>query len=206
MPSRWECHNLLLNRYKCFLPISLDFCILNYKINQNIKNMEKIQSTNQLMQLFENGLSDIYWAEKALTKSIPKMIDNATSEELIDALTTHLSETKNHVNRVEQVFELIGKDAVAKKCEAMTGLIQEAEEIMKQCEKGMMCDAGIIVAAQKVEHYEIATYGTLREFAKTLGLNDAVILLQKTLDEEKTSDEKLTEIAVTSINLEASEV
>jgi len=168
--------------------------------------MEKIQSENQLKQLFENGLSDIYWAEKALVKAIPKMIDNATSEELINALDTHLSETEKHVSRIEQVFGLIGKDAVAKKCEAMAGLIEEAEDIMDECEEGVMRDAGIIAAGQKVEHYEIATYGTLRQFAKTLGLNDAVVLLQKTLDEEKTADEKLTEIAVSTVNIQASEV
>ena len=161
--------------------------------------------TSQLMKLFEDELKDIYWAEKALTKAIPKMIKNATSEELIDALQNHLEETQGHVQRVEQVFEIIGKKAVAKKCEAMEGLIKEAGEIMENCEEGAMCDAGIISAGQKVEHYEIATYGTLRQFAETLGLDEAAELLEQTLEEEKAADEKLTEVAVSAINVEASE-
>ena len=161
--------------------------------------------SSQLMKLFENQLKDMYWAEKALTKAIPKMIKNATSADLIEALENHLSETAEQVGRVEQVFEVIGKKAAAKKCEAMEGLIKEAEEIMEECDEGAMCDAGIISAGQKVEHYEIASYGTLRQFAETLGLNDAVELLQATLDEEKAADEKLTEVAVSAVNIEASQ-
>jgi len=161
--------------------------------------------SSQLMKLFEDELKDIYWAEKALTKAIPKMIKNATSEELIDALESHLDETEEHVTRVEQVFEIIGKKAVAKKCEAMSGLIKEAGEIMEECEEGAMCDAGIISAGQKVEHYEIATYGTLRQFAETLGLSDAADLLEQTLNEEKAADEKLTEVAVSAVNVQAEE-
>ena len=161
--------------------------------------------SSQLMKLFEDELKDIYWAEKALTKAIPKMIKNATSEELIEALENHLEETQTQVSRVEQVFEIIGKKAVAKKCEAMEGLIKEAEEIMKNCEEGPMCDAGIISAAQKVEHYEIASYGTLRQFAETLGLTQAVEMLEMTLEEEKAADVKLTEVAVSAVNVEAME-
>ena len=164
-----------------------------------------IQSS-QLMKLFEDELKDIYWTEKALIKAIPKMIKNATSEELIGALTSHLGETVEHVSRVEQVFETIGKKAVAVKCEATVGLLKEAEEIMQECEKGAMRDAGIISAAQKVEHYEIATYGTLRQFAETLGLTEAVTLLETTLNEEKAADVKLTEVAVSAINMEAAEL
>jgi len=162
----------------------------------------KMQSS-QLMKLFEEELKDIYWAEKALTKAIPKMIKNATSEELIEALERHLAETEGQVKRVEQVFELLGKKATAKKCEAMEGLIKEAEEIMEECEEGAMCDAGIISAGQKIEHYEIASYGTLRQFAETLGLSEAAELLQATLGEEKAADDKLTEVAVTAVNIEA---
>ena len=161
--------------------------------------------SSQLMKLFEDELKDIYWAEKALTKAIPKMIKNATSEDLIEALEGHLDETKEQVTRLEQVFEILGKKATAKKCEAMDGLIKEAEEIMEECEEGAMCDAGIISAGQKVEHYEIASYGTLRQFAETLGLDEAVDLLQMTLDEEKAADEKLTEVAVSAVNVEAEE-
>jgi len=140
-----------------------------------------------------------------LIKAIPKMIKNATSAELIDALDNHLMETEEQVTRVEQVFEITGKKAVAKKCEAMDGLIKEAEEIMEECEEGAMRDAGIISAGQKVEHYEIASYGTLRQFAETLGLPEAVALLEKTLNEEKIADEKLTEVALSAVNVEASE-
>jgi ferritin-like metal-binding protein YciE len=131
------------------------------------------------------------------------MIKNATSQDLIDALTSHLAETENQVMRVEQVFEAIGKKASAKKCEAMEGLIQEAADIMESCETGSMRDAGIISAAQKVEHYEIATYGTLRQFAETLGLKAAEKLLKATLDEEKAADLKLSEVAMDAVNVEA---
>ena len=161
--------------------------------------------SSQLMELFEEELKDIYWAEKALTKAIPKMIKNATSGELIEALQNHLTETEEQVKRVEQVFELTGKKAVAKKCDAMEGLIKEAEGIMEECEEGAMCDAGIISAGQKVEHYEIASYGTLRQFAETLGLTEAVELLEETLNEEKMADEKLTQVALSAVNIQASE-
>jgi ferritin-like metal-binding protein YciE len=165
----------------------------------------RAMQSSQLMKLFEEELKDIYWAEKALTKAIPKMIKNATSEELIEALENHLAETEEQVKRVEQVFELAGKKAVAKKCDAMEGLIKEAEGIMEECEDGAMCDAGIISAGQKVEHYEIASYGTLRQFAETLGLTEAVALLEETLNEEKVADEKLTEVALGAVNIQASE-
>jgi ferritin-like metal-binding protein YciE len=161
--------------------------------------------SSQLMKLFEDELKDIYWAEIALTKALPKMIKNATSPELIDALNTHCTETENQVTRVEQVFASIGKRAIAKKCEAMEGLIKEAGEIMESCEPGAMRDAGIIAAGQKVEHYEIASYGTLRQFAETLGLTEVVSLLETTLDEERAADEKLSEVATAAINIEAAQ-
>jgi ferritin-like metal-binding protein YciE len=161
---------------------------------------------SQLMKLFEDELKDIFWAEKALTKAIPKMIKNATSTELLDALKSHLAETTEQVSRLEQVFVSIDKKAVAKKCEAMDGLVREAGEIMESCEKGAMRDAGIISAAQKVEHYEIATYGTLHQFATTLGLTEATSLLAETLAEEKAADAKLTEVAVDTINIAAAEL
>ena len=161
---------------------------------------------SQLMKLFEDELKDIYWAEKALTKAIPKMIKKATASELIDALKSHLEETTEQVIRLEQVFASIEKKAVAKKCQAMDGLIREAGEIMESCEKGAMRDAGIISAAQKVEHYEIATYGTLHQFAVTLGLAAAALMLEETLKEEKSADAKLTEVAVATINIDAAEL
>ncbi|MGQ0826791.1 MAG: YciE/YciF ferroxidase family protein [Bacteroidota bacterium] len=156
-----------------------------------------------LQELFEKELKDIYWAEKALVKAIPKMVKNATDEELIAALEEHLAVTEEQVNRVEEVFASIGVKAEAKKCEAMAGLIKEAEEIMSDTEKGIVRDAGIIAAAQKVEHYEIASYGTLCAFAKTLGNDDVVQLLEETLNEEKEADSTLTRIAESSINEEA---
>ena len=174
-------------------------------IQSKEKSTKAAMKSSQLMQLFEDELQDIYWAEKALTKAIPKMIKNATSKELTDALKKHLAETENQVTRVEQIFESIDKKAVAKKCEAMAGLINEAEEIMESCEAGSMCDAGIISAAQKIEHYEIATYGTLRQFAETLRLTEAESLLEATLNEEKESDVKLSEVATDAINIEAAQ-
>lgn len=161
--------------------------------------------SNQLMHLFEAELKDIYWAEKALTKAIPKMVKRCSEQELIDALNEHLEQTENQVTRLEQVFEALGKKPVAKKCEAMAGLIEEGEAVMDECEDGPMCDAGIIASAQKIEHYEIASYGTLRQFAKTLGLNEAAKYLDQTLKEEKNADTILTDIAVSVVNIEAAD-
>jgi len=167
------------------------------------KTPAKSDSATGLGDLFEDNLKDIYWAEKALTKAIPKMIKNATSDDLIEALTDHLEVTQTHVTRLENVFSSIGVKAQAKKCLAMEGLINEGGEIMESTEEGVVRDAGIIAAAQKVEHYEIATYGTLGVFAKILGKNEAADLLLETLNEEKEADEKLSEIAESCINIEA---
>jgi ferritin-like metal-binding protein YciE len=170
--------------------------------HSDMESSSFIQSS-QLMVLFEDELKDIYWAEKELTKEIPKLIKKATSGELIDALEDHLSQTKEQVARVERVFDLLGKRATTKKCEAMEGLIKESKVILDDCEDGAMCDAGIISAAQKIEHYEIASYGTLRQFAQTLRISNAAQLLEETLREEKAADEKLSRIAVTAVNVEA---
>lgn len=156
-----------------------------------------------LRELFQDSLKDIYWAEKALTKALPKMIKKATSEELVAALTDHLAVTQEQVSRMEEVFITLGLKPQAKKCEAMEGLIKEASEIMESTEEGVVRDAGIIAAGQKVEHYEIATYGTLCAFAKILGEMDAAELLLQSLNEEKEADEKLSEVAEGSINLQA---
>ncbi|OIV41082.1 ferritin-like domain-containing protein [Flavobacterium johnsoniae] len=158
-----------------------------------------------LAELFEDSLKDIYWAEKALTKALPTMAKNATSPELIDAINGHLTETQEQITRLEKVFELIGKKATAKKCDAMEGLIEEGKGILEETEIGVVRDAGIIAASQKIEHYEIATYGTLRQFAETLGYEEAAALLELTLDEEKGADKLLTEVAVNAVNLEAAE-
>lgn len=167
------------------------------------KSGKSNQTAEGLKDLFVDELKDIYWAEKALTKAIPKMIKKATSEDLINALEDHLEVTKGHVERCEKVFEMMGMPARAKKCEAMEGLTKEAEEIMESTEEGVVRDAGIISAAQKVEHYEIASYGTLCAFAKTLGENDIATLLEQTLKEERQADETLTRVAESSINEEA---
>jgi len=156
-----------------------------------------------LRELFMAELKDIYWAEKALVKALPKMAKKATSEELVAALHDHLAVTENQVTRLEQVFQSLGEKASAKKCEAMAGLVKEAEEIMEETEAGVVRDAGIISAGQKVEHYEIASYGTLVAFARTLGENDAMSLLEETLNEEKEADQLLTGIAESSINVGA---
>lgn len=161
--------------------------------------------TSKLGKLFEDELKDIYWAEQALTTAIPKMIAKATSSELLQALEDHLAETKEHVSRLDKVFLILGKEAKSKKCEAMAGLIKEAEELMENSDEGVMRDAAIISAAQKVEHYEIASYGTLRSFALTLGLTDAVEILEQTLNEEKEADIRLTTVAESAVNIEAAE-
>lgn len=169
------------------------------------KQKEYGMEESKLMKLFEDELKDIYWAEKALTKALPKMAKNATSPELVEALESHLAETEQQIKKVEKVFALIGKKAVAKKCEAMAGLVKEGDEIMKDTEKGAMRDAGIITAGNKVEHYEIASYGTLRTFAQILGLVEAADILNEILEEERKADATLTEIAESTINIQASE-
>ncbi len=156
-----------------------------------------------LRELFEDQLKDIYWAEKALTKAIPKLIKNATSQELKDALTDHLDVTEEQVSRCEEVFASIDMKPIASKCEAMEGLMKEATEILESTEPGSVRDAGIICAAQKVEHYEIATYGTLVAWAKQMGETEAASLLEETLNEEKEADETLTEVAEANVNEEA---
>ena len=159
------------------------------------------EGNSQLEKLFTDSLKDIYWAEKHLTKTLPKMKKKATTAELKSAIEEHLAQTEEHVRRLEQVFEICGKKAQAKKCDAMEGLSKEGDSVVEETEDGSMTrDAGIIMAAQKVEHYEIATYGSLVQFAKTLGMDRAAEILHKTLDEEKQTDEKLTEIAEWHVN------
>ena len=165
----------------------------------------KPSAAEGLRDLFVDSLKDIYWAEKALTKALPKMAKNATSQNLIDAINDHLEVTKNQVTRLEEVFASVGEKAAAKKCDAMEGLIKEGEGIMEETELGAVRDAGIIAASQKIEHYEIATYGTLAAFAKTLGEEEAVSLLVQTLNEEKEADITLTEAAYNTINFDAVE-
>ncbi len=169
---------------------------------QDLKN-SKTKAGNGLRTLLTDQLKDIYWAEQALVKALPKMIKHATDAKLVKALSKHLTETEGQVSRLEAVFSSLGEKPEAKKCEAMSGLIKEAEGIMDDCEAGVVRDAGIILASQKVEHYEIATYGTLCAFAQTLGEKKAFALLQETLDQEKAADAALSAIAEASINAAA---
>ncbi|GAA4453340.1 ferritin-like domain-containing protein [Rurimicrobium arvi] len=157
-----------------------------------------------LMKFFTDELKDIYWAEKHLVKTLPKMRKAASSETLADAIANHLEETKGHVARLEKAFELLGKKPQAKKCDAMEGIAKEGQSIIEETEDGSATrDVGIILASQKVEHYEIATYGGLSQLARTLGLDKVAALLEQTLEEEKNADETLSEIAENDINYEA---
>ncbi len=167
------------------------------------KSAEYGVDESKLMKLFEDELKDIYWAEQALTKALPKMAKNATSPKLSKAIEKHLKETHGQIKKLQRVFSIIGKKPQAKKCEAMAGLVKEGGEIIQDTDKGGMRDAGIISACQKVEHYEIATYGTLRTFATLLGIQDAADILESILDEEKNADQTLTEVAEATINVQA---
>ncbi|MPS72326.1 MAG: ferritin-like domain-containing protein [Chryseobacterium sp.] len=167
------------------------------------KTPAKKDAAKELKDLFEDGLKDIYWAEKALVKALPKMQKNATDEKLKNAIAQHLVETEEHVSRLEECFESMGKKAQAKKCDAMQGLLDEANSIIQETEPGNVRDAGIIAAAQKVEHYEIATYGTLAAFAKVLNEKTSLKNLLATLKEEKQCDESLTKLADTNLNSKA---
>ena len=159
------------------------------------------EAEGALKELFIDELKDIYWAEQHLAKALPKMIKGATSDELKQAITSHLEETQNHVTRLESAFESIGEKAKAVKCEAMAGLLKEAEELLSETDKGTeVRDVAIISAAQKVEHYEIASYGTLRTLAGTLGFSEAQSLLDETLAEEKNADSLLTQVAENYVN------
>jgi ferritin-like metal-binding protein YciE len=156
-----------------------------------------------LEDLFEDGLRDIYYAEKAILKALPKMAKKAGHEDLKAAFNEHVQMTNAQVQRLEQVFEMIGVKPRAKKCPAMDGLVAEAEELMKEAEDEDVRDAGMLGCAQSVEHYEIARYGTLKAWAQRLGMDKAVQLLDETLQEEKETDAKLTMLAEQAINAEA---
>ncbi|MBX9448920.1 MAG: ferritin-like domain-containing protein [Taibaiella sp.] len=171
------------------------------------KNTAKKPGTNTepaLRELFLDELKDIYWAEKHLTKALPKMKKGASSDTLSNAISEHLEITKVHVGRLEEVFSLLGEKAVAKKCDGMEGLTKEGESIIEETEDGSATrDAGIIISAQKVEHYEISAYGSLRQLALTLGEHEVADILEQTLNEEKEADQLLTHIAENDINYEA---
>ena len=156
-----------------------------------------------LDDLFLDTLKDIYYAEKQIIKALPKMAKAAQSPELKAGFEKHLEETEGHVERLDQVFELIGKPARGKTCEAILGILDEGKSIMDEFKGTAALDAGLIAAAQAVEHYEIARYGTLKTWAQQLGLSDAVTLLDATLQEEVATDKKLSQVAMANVNLKA---
>jgi ferritin-like metal-binding protein YciE len=155
-----------------------------------------------LRDLFVHGLKDLYSAENQIIKALPKMIKSATSEELKEAFQTHLEQTKGQVERLDQIFEELDESPCGKKCKGMEGLLEEGKELMSEDADDDVMDAGLIAAAQHVEHYEIAGYGCVRTYAELLGMKKAVKLLQETLDEEKETDELLSGLAE-NINVEA---
>lgn len=159
--------------------------------------------TESIEELFLDELRDLYDAEKQITKALPKLAKGASSDELRTAFEEHLQQTQNQVRRLEQIFENLGEKATGKKCAAMAGLLHEGDEMLSEHEEGAVRDAGLIGGAQKVEHYEIAGYGTARSHAELLGNDMAVKLLEETLNEEKETDEKLNEIAENVVNQEA---
>jgi ferritin-like metal-binding protein YciE len=162
------------------------------------------ESDSMLLDLFKDEIKDIYWAEKHLTKALPKMQKAASSEELRSAFETHLEQTKVHITRLEKIFQLLHEKAVARKCDAMEGLVAEAQSVIGNTGEGTATrDVGLIIAAQKVEHYEIAAYGSLATLAKIIRRDDIKSLLGETLEEEKETDELLTEIAESDVNYEA---
>lgn len=159
-------------------------------------------SVESMDDLFLDELKDLYSAEKQITKALPKMVKAASTPELSQAFSSHLEETRGHVERLEKIFEMLGKRGAGKTCEGMKGVLEEGSEAIGEMDKGAVRDAALIGAAQRVEHYEMAGYGTVRSFAQLLGKKEMVTLLEETLSEEKAADEKLTRIS-TSVNQNA---
>jgi ferritin-like metal-binding protein YciE len=165
------------------------------------ETMSADMNDSTLHQLFVNELKDIYWAEKHIVKNLPAMIKDATSPELKNALESHFKETENHVTRLENVFDSIGEKAVGKKCEAMAGLVDEAKRTVGSTDKGSLVrDVAIITSCQKIEHYEIASYGTLQALASIMNHTEATNLLNATLSEEKNANKTLNNIAMSHVN------
>ncbi|MDB5197875.1 MAG: hypothetical protein JWP88_2246 [Flaviaesturariibacter sp.] len=174
------------------------------KSGTTTKNSGAGAGDSMLQEFFVEELKDIYWAEKHIIKTLPKMKRAATSDKLKAAFEKHLEQTKVQVERLEKVFEKMGEKAKGKKCEAMEGIVKEGEGIIEETEQGTATrDVGLILAAQKVEHYEISTYGGLAQLARTLGRDDVARLLEQTLEEEKKTDLLLTDIAERSVNYQS---
>jgi len=153
--------------------------------------------------LFKHFVKDIYYAEKQVLKTLPKMARKATSEDLKEAFEHHREETEEQIENLEKVFEILGLKPRGVTCDAINGILDEGKEIMEEAEKGDTLDAGMIAAAQAVEHYEITRYGTMISWAQTLGMKEAAELLQKNLDQEYAADEKLSKLGEDSLNREA---
>lgn len=174
--------------------------------NANGAQSDEKKEQPLLEKFFMDMLKDIYWAEKHLVDTLPDMRKAATTEQLQDAFEDHLFATQKHVSRLEKVFRLIKKEPEAKECKAMAGLVEEAKAIIKETKDGTMTrDVGLIIASQKIEHYEIATYGSMVQLARTMDKEDIATLLEKTLWEEEDTDRQLTEIAESSVNPMADE-
>lgn len=157
---------------------------------------------HQLMELFVDELKRMYWAEHAVTRILSKMVNNATAPELAKTLRIHVQETDEHAQRIERVFQILGEKASARKCETIAAMVKEIESAMENSIAGPMCDAAIVLAASKVEHYKIATYRTLVAFGNTLGLQEAADLLEVTLDNEMTTDEVIIDVTASVVNIE----
>jgi ferritin-like metal-binding protein YciE len=178
--------------------------IMSGSDTENAAASDMMDTGGRLYEFFLEELRDIYWAEQHLIITLPKMEAAAYTQALKTAFVDHLAETRNHVVRLEQAFKLLGEEAEGKKCEAIAGITKEGEEIIEETEAGTATrDVGLILAAQKVEHYEIATYGGLAQLAKTLGITSVAELLHTTLEEEKKTDHLLTDIAENSVNYKA---
>jgi ferritin-like metal-binding protein YciE len=170
----------------------------------NTQTASQTEQHSKLRDFFIDQLEDIYWAEKKLVKTLPKMAEAAHSQELRDAFNEHLMETKNHVSRIEKAFEMMDQEANAKECPALKGIAEEGEDIIDETDENTaQRDVGLIFAGQKAEHYEIATYGGLIQLARTLRKDDVAALLGETLEEEKKADQLLTEIAEKGVNEQA---
>ena len=190
--------------YKINLMAQKNSYMQNTNKSGNASQSDQTGETSYLEKFFTDQLKDIYYAENKILDGLKKMIEAATTDELKDAFQEHYGQTEKHVKRLNKVFELLGKKAEGKKCDAIEGILKEAESIIDETEEGSMTrDAALIFAAQKVEHYEIATYGGLVQFAITIQQHEAADILDRTLREEEATDSLLTEIAENDINLAA---
>jgi ferritin-like metal-binding protein YciE len=198
----------LLLRRAATATISLDGSSPGARSVRRAKRLEARSMTMKIKtmdDLFFGLLQDVYYAEKQLVRALPKLAKNSSNPDLQRAFTSHLEETKGHVQRLEQAFEMIDKKPKGIKCDAILGIVAEGEEVMEECQDDRVCDAGLLAAAQAAEHYEIARYGTLCAWANQIGKTQIARLLHQTLDEEKKADDLLSSIAEREVNRAAEE-